>query len=106
MSATHLQQSELATRSGPVTHPGAAKQAEPAGQPEPANWLWVLFLAMFMAVFCVGPLVVYFATPHAGSAALIEGLIALAVGIGLAAIGARKSLAAVRAVKAAAPRSR
>jgi hypothetical protein len=86
--------------------PGAAKQAEPATEREPASWLWVLFLAMFLGMFCVGPLVVYFATPHPGIAALIEGLIALAVGIALAAVGARRSLAAARAVEAAAPRSR
>jgi hypothetical protein len=106
MSATRLQQSDLAVQSGPVTQPGAAKQAELADQPEPASWLWVLFLAMFMAVFCVGPLVVYFATPHPGTAALIEGLIALAAGIVVAAVGARRSLAAARAFNAAAPRTR
>jgi len=106
MSATDLQQSDLAAQSGPVTQAGAAKQPEPAEQREPASWLWVLFLAIFMAVFCVGPLVVYFATPHPGIAALIEGLIALTVGIALAAFGARRSLAAARAFNAAAPRTR
>lgn len=102
-SATH---SASATQSGPVTQAGAAKQPELANQPEPASWLWVLFLAMFLAVFCVGPLVVYFATPKPGIASLVEGFAALGVGTGLAAFGTRKSLAAARAVRAAAPRTR
>jgi predicted lipid-binding transport protein (Tim44 family) len=73
-------------------------------QPEPANWLWVIFLAMFLGVFAVGPLVVYFGTRDAGQAALIEGLIALAAGLALAIVGARKTMAARRAFIAATPR--
>jgi hypothetical protein len=103
--ATQLHQSDL-SQSGPELQAGAAKQPDQAQLPEPASWLWVLFLAMFLGVFCVGPLVVYFATRNPGIAALIEGLIALAAGIVLATIGARRSIAAARAFKAAAPRPR
>jgi hypothetical protein len=73
-------------------------------EPEPANWLWIIFLALFLAVFAAGPLAVYFGTKGAGLAALIEGLIASAAGVVMAAIGVRKSLAARRAFEAATAR--